>query len=235
MLSCWTRCEGASQRGSGGYRMAIGVRIPAIPTRHTPPWPTTNTSASAVSNKDDMCKLADKPSLWSSWYLCESSGSISGWRLNGGATFRQMAPLSNFLLIGNLEAEAVELEHLLALGIGIGIGRSQLEVEAGARWRLLPGAGDTQGPPSMLEWFPWRNIWLREVLLNLEFQQETVVALLIWHSLSESICFICCNSDLMTIMQNNKLRHISWLYCVRPFNSDIFRYWTYHTKGLLIR
>ena len=72
-------------------------------------------------------------------------------------------------------------------------------------------------------------------LLNLEFQQETVVALLIWHSLSESICFICCNSDLMTIMQNNKLRHISWLYCVRPFNSDIFRYWTYHTKGLLIR
>ena len=40
-----------------------------------------------------------------------------------------MAPLStNFLLIGNLEAEAVELEHLLALGIGIGI-----EVEAGAR------------------------------------------------------------------------------------------------------
>ena len=72
-------------------------------------------------------------------------------------------------------------------------------------------------------------------LLNLEFQQETVVALLIWHSLSESICFICCNSDLMTIMQNNKLRHISWLYCVRPFNSDIFRYWTYHTKGLFIR
>ena len=39
-----------------------------------------------------------------------------------GATFL----LTNFLLIGNLEAEAVELEHLLALGIGI-------EVEAGAR------------------------------------------------------------------------------------------------------
>ena len=37
-----------------------------------------------------------------------------------GATFL----LTNFLLIGNLEAEAVGLEHLLALGI---------EVEAGAR------------------------------------------------------------------------------------------------------